>query len=143
MLIGQYEGIISEKRQIAFPKKFRQVLGDRLIVTKGLDTNLLIVSEENWKTFLEGTDEKPFIDQNTRQVQRYLFGNATELELDTKGRFILPEYLKDSAKIETEIIFAGVNKYVEVWSKQLWNTEEKALATQIQEIAQKVVGNDA
>jgi MraZ protein len=103
----------------------------------------LIVSEENWKTFLEGTDEKPFIDQNTRQVQRYLFGNATELELDTKGRFILPEYLKDSAKIETEIIFAGVNKYVEVWSKQLWNTEEKALATQIQEIAQKVVGNDA
>ena len=141
MVIGQYDGIVSEKRQIAFPKKFRLALGDRLIITKGLDANLLIVPEERWQTLLEGTEDKPFIDQNSRQIQRYLLGNAMELELDTKGRFILPEYLKDWAKIETEVLFVGVDRYVEVWSKQLWKTQEQTLAT-IQEIAQKVVGNE-
>lgn len=142
MVIGQFDGIVSEKRQIAFPKKFRSALGERLIITKGLETNLLIVSEERWETLLEGTEDKPFIDQNTRQVQRFLFGNATELELDAKGRFILPDYLKDWAKIDTEVLFVGIDRYVEVWSKELWKTQEQQLATQIQEIAQKVVGNE-
>lgn len=142
MIIGRYDGVVSAKRQVAFPSKFRQALGDRLIITKGLDTNLLIVSEERWQTLLEGTEDKPFIDQSTRQVQRYLFGNATELELDAKGRFILPEYLKEWAKIVTEVLFVGVDRYVEVWSKEVWNTQEQAVATQIQEIAQKVVGSE-
>lgn len=142
MVIGRYDGVVSAKRQIAFPSKFRQALGDRLIITKGLDTNLLIVSEERWQTLLEGTEDKPFIDQNTRQIQRYLFGNATELELDAKGRFILPEYLKEWAKMGSEILFVGVDRYVEVWSKEIWNIQEQAVATQIQDIAQKVVGSE-
>ena len=77
MLIGQYDGKIGEKHQVALPKKFREELGDKLIITKGFENCLIVVSEENWKTLLEGTEGRPFIDKDARELQRFLLGNAT------------------------------------------------------------------
>ena len=104
MLLGQYEGKVGEKHQAALPKKFREVLGEKLIVTKGFENCLIIVSEEKWKTLLEGTEGKPFTNKSTRELQRFLLGNATAVELDAKGRFVLPEYLRSFAEIKTDIM---------------------------------------
>ena len=72
MLIGQYEGKVDVKGRTAFPKKFREILGDKLIVTQGYENSLIVVSEENWKALLEGTEGKPFIQSETRETQRFL-----------------------------------------------------------------------
>src|SRR3990167_10447743 len=109
MLIGQYEGKIGAKGRIAFPKKFRTILGDKLIVTLGYENSLIIVSEENWKALLEGTEGRPFIHSETRETQRFLLGGATNVELDSKGRFILPGYLREFAQIKDEAIFLGLS----------------------------------
>ncbi len=138
MLLGRHDGIVSEKRQVAFPKRFREELGEKILLTKGLDRNLLIVSQQQWKTLLEGTEDKPFTDIHTRQIQRFLFGNATEVELDMKGRFILPEYLKEFAQIKEELVFIGVSRYVEVWAKQEWEKHEKGLSEVILSVAEKI-----
>src|SRR5713226_4191692 len=114
MLIGQFEGKIGEKHQIAFPKKFRDELGEKLIVTKGFENCLIVVSENQWKTLLEGTEGKPFTLKSTREMQRFLLGNATFVELDTKGRCVLPEYLREYAHIDDEIIYAGIERFVEI-----------------------------
>jgi MraZ protein len=138
MLIGQYDGKIGEKHQAALPKKFRDVLGDKLIVTKGFENCLILVSEENWKTLLEGTEGRPFTNKNTRELQRFLLGNATYIELDTKGRFVLPEYLRDFAGIKTDIIFAGIQRFVEVWDKKSWEEHQENLTKNITSIAEKL-----
>src|SRR6266478_6148368 len=102
MLLGQFEGKIGEKHQAALPKKFREVLGEKLIITKGFENCLIIVSEENWQTLLEGTEGKPFTNKSTRELQRFLLGNATYVELDAKGRLVVPEYLREFAGIRHE-----------------------------------------
>src|SRR5579872_6545394 len=102
MLIGQYESRIGEKHQIGLPKKFREVLGEKLIITKGFENCLIIVSEENWKTLLEGTEGRPFTNKSTRELQRFFLGNSAYVELDAKGRFVLPEYLRSFAGMEED-----------------------------------------
>lgn len=139
MLIGQFEGKIDKKGRSAFPKKFREILGDKLIVTLGYENSLIIVSEENWKQLLEGTEGKPFIQSETRETQRFLLGGASSLELDSKGRFIVPSYLREFAKIENEIVFLGLSRYVEVWDKKRWKEYRGELEKNIDRISQRLV----
>src|ERR1700683_790698 len=138
MLIGQYESRIGEKHQAGLPKKFRDVLGENLIVTKGFENCLIIVSEENWKTLLEGTEGKPFTNKPTRELQRFLLGNATYVQLDQKGRFVVPEYLRQFARIETDVIFVGVQRFVELWDKKSWEEHQEELAKNIESIAERL-----
>ena len=142
MLLGQYDSKIGEKHQVSLPKKFREALGEKLIVTKGFESYLLIVSEENWKTLLEGTEGKPFIDKATRELQRFILGNASEIELDNKGRFVLPEYLRRFAELEIEIVFVGIRRYIEVWDKKKWEEHQENLQNNIGDIAERLVGKD-
>ncbi len=138
MLIGQYESKIGEKHQAALPKKFRDVLGDKLIITKGFENCLILVSEENWKTLLEGTEGRPFTNKSTRELQRFLLGNATNVELDSKGRFVIPEYLRTFGSIDSEIIFAGIQRFVEIWDKKAWEGHQKELSKNIESIAERL-----
>jgi MraZ protein len=144
MIIGQYEGKVGEKARIAFPSKFRDEMGDNLILTKGLENNLLIISENNWKTLLEGTEGKPFTDKSTREMQRFLLGNATSVVLDAKRRFVIPDYLRTHAGIqeEEEIIFAGINRFVEVWNKKTWEEQQERLTKNIESIAERLSGKE-
>lgn len=143
MLLGQYEGKISEKHQVALPKKFRKELGEKIIITKGFENCLIAVSENNWKTLLEGTEGKPFTDKNSRELQRFLLGNATEVELDTKGRFVISEFLRDFAGVKNDIIFAGIQRFVEIWDKEAWDKHQKELSGTIESIAERLsAGNE-
>lgn len=139
MLIGQYEAKVGAKSRIALPKKFREVLGDRIIITHGYENTLIIVSEKNWKALLEGTEGKPFIQSETRETQRFLLGGATSIELDSKGRFVLPGYLREFAEIKNEAIFLGLSRYVEVWDKNRWVEYRVNLEKNIDSISKRLV----
>lgn len=143
MLIGQFRAKISPKGRTAFPKKFREVLGDDLVVTVGYENALMIVSGKDWHSLIEGTEGKPFMQGTARDTNRFLLGEASELTLDDQGRFILPAYLKEYAKIGEEIIFLGLNKYVEVWDKKTWEEYQKYLHEHIGEIADKLTQTNA
>lgn len=142
MLIGQYTGTIGAKGRVAFPKKFREVLGDKLIVTQGYENSLIVVSEEGWKALLEGTEGKPFIQAETRETQRFLLGGASFSELDDKGRFILPTYLRDFAKIGDEIVFLGLSRYVEIWDKKRWEEYKQNLEKNIDSISKRLISGE-
>lgn len=139
MLIGQHNGKIDNKGRSALPKKFREVLGDKLIITFGYENSLIIVSEENWKALLEGTEGRPFIEQDTRETQRFLLGGAANVELDNKGRFILPNYLREFGKIKDNVVFLGLSRYVEIWDSNRWSQYQKNLEKNIDTISQRLV----
>lgn len=142
MLIGQYEGRVGAKNRVALPKKIRELLGDRLIVTKGYENSLIIVSEGGWKALLEGTEGKPFIQSEARETQRFILGGATFVELDDKGRFIIPSYLREFAEIKDEVIFLGLSRYVELWDKSKWEKYSKNLENNIDNIAKRLLGSE-
>ncbi|CAN5160546.1 division/cell wall cluster transcriptional repressor MraZ [soil metagenome] len=128
MILGQIEGKLSRKHQVALPKEYREELGETVIVTKGFNTFLQIIAKKNWKVLLEGTSGKPFTDQSTRDLQRYLFGNAVELRLDQQGRMLLPTFLLEHAKLQKDIIFIGVERYVELWDVTLFRKYDQSVS---------------
>lgn len=138
MLLGRYDSKISSKFQISYPVKFRKEMGEKLIVTKGLERCLIIVSNDGWKALLEGTEGVPLTVKPSREVQRYLLGNAQEITLDSKGRFILPQYLREYAGLTDEVVFAGIERFVEVWDKKQWEKEQERLNGSIESIAEKL-----
>lgn len=142
MLIGQFEGTVSAKNQISFPKNFRRVLGEKLIITKGLEEYLIVVSQKNWKTLLEGSENRPFTNQEARLTQRYLLGNASFVTVDTRGRFIISEHLRSHAKIKQNIIFAGIERFVEIWDKESWEKHQEELEKTVSGIAGKLDKGD-
>ena len=142
MLLGQYEGKVGEKSRIALPKKLREIIGEKLIITLGYENSLIVVSEEGWKALLEGTEGRPFIEKPARETQRYLLGGATNVSLDAKGRFVIPDYLRRFAKVKTEVVFLGLSRYVELWDKQIWETYRQELEKNIDKISTKLIDKD-
>lgn len=138
MLIGQYKAKVSPKGRIAFPKKFREELGDSLIVTVGYENSLMVVSSKYWKSLVESTEGKPVILGTARDTNRFLLGEASELDLDEQGRFVMPAYLRDYAKVKDEVVMLGLNKYVEIWDTAVWGEYQKYLNEHIGEIAEKL-----
>lgn len=138
MLLGQYEARVGAKNRIAMPKRFREALGDRIIVTQGYENSLIIVSQERWEALLEGTEGRPFIEKHSRDTQRFLLGSAHRTELDSKGRFILPSYLRGFAEIKDEAVFVGLWRYVELWDKGRWGKYKTNLEKRIDSIAKRL-----
>lgn len=139
MLLGEFEGKIDQKGRVALPKKFREVLSDQLIITKGYEESLIVVSIDEWETLLEGTEGKPLIQRETREVQRFLLGGASDVSLDKKGRIILPSSLRSFAKIESDLVFLGLSRYIEIWAKQRWDEHREVLENNIGRISEKLV----
>lgn len=142
MLLGQYRTKISPKGRVAFPKKFRDTLGDNLIITLGYEKSLMVVSSSEWKSLIEATEGKPFILGSARDTNRFLLGEASEVNLDEQGRCVLPSYLREYAKIGEEAVFLGLNKYVEIWDKKVWDEYQKYLSENIGEIAERLGKSD-
>jgi MraZ protein len=138
MVLGQYVAKVDEKFRVSLPRRFREFLGEKLVVTKGLETNLIIVSASSWESLLEGTASVPFINKDARELQRFLLGNAAYLELDEKGRMLLPSTLRLYAKLGSSVLFAGMNHFVELWDERLWDEEQVRLGGSIATIAQRL-----
>ncbi len=140
MLLGQYQSKVSPKGRVAFPKKFRQILGERIIITRGYEGCLIAVSEKDWQTLVEATGNKPFVFGPARDTARFLLGNAALVELDDQGRFIIPPHLREYSQLsqEQEAVFLGLNRYVEIWSKDKWENYQRYLSKNIDQISERL-----
>lgn len=139
MLIGQYDSKVGEKNRVAFPKRFREILGEKLIITYGFENSLIVVSEAGWKALLQGTEDKPFLLSGARDTRRFLLGGASLVELDLQGRFVLPQYLKEFANVKNEVVFVGLYRYVEVWDRERWIEYQGKMQERISKIAEELV----
>jgi len=138
MLIGNYQVKINKKKRTAIPVKFREKLGEKLIIAQWYEKCLVIVSQNQWQSLLTEINHKPFFTAPTRETDRFLLGNAFEIELDSQGRFVIPTSLADFAKLENEIIFVGLANRVEIWNQQSWLDYQNYLAKNAEEIAEKL-----
>ena len=118
MLIGQYQHNIDAKNRVIVPAKFREDLGERFYVTKGLDGCLFVLSEEGWKRLQDKIVAMPM--SKARQLQRFFFSGAAEVEPDKQGRILIPQPLRDYASIEKDVTFIGTVDRAEIWSTECW-----------------------
>jgi MraZ protein len=142
MLLGKVVYKVGQKHRLALPKLFRQQLGDHIIVTRGYEGCLVIVSIDQWQALTAEVDQSSFLDIQVRQSARFLFGGAAEVDLDSQGRFIVPAVLYDHAQLAEEVVFVGLGRWVEVWHKQRWEEQIGRLAVEGAGIAQHLIRSE-
>ena len=138
MFIGEYQATIDEKSRISIPAKFRPQLSEKVVVTRGLDNSLFLYTLEEWKKLAEKLSTLPIATANTRAFSRLMLAGAMDCELDKLGRIIIPGYLKEFAKIQKKIVFAGLYNRIEVWSDELWTAYKQQTEGASNEIAEQL-----
>ncbi len=138
MLIGHYKTKLSVKDRLALPSKFKKILGTSLIITAGYEKALMIVSLKNWDNLVSNITNQRLTLEPARATDRFLLGSAFEVKLDSKGRFIVPKYLRTYANLEKNVVFIGVGNRVELWSLKKWQAYEQYLDKNIEKVGQKL-----
>ena len=134
MLIGEYEHSLDVKGRLILPAKIREDMGDKFIVTKGLDGCLFGFSQNEWTNFEEKLKTLPLTNKNARDFVRFFLSGATECEIDKQGRFLIPANLRNSAKLEKDAMIIGVGTRLEIWDKATWQKcDENISADEIAE----------
>lgn len=120
MLIGEYSYSIDVKGRLNFPAKLREDLGDRFIIAKGLGDNCLFVySLEKWQSVETKINDLPF--SKARNLQRFFFASACEVEPDKQGRIVIPANLREYGALEKDVVIIGASTHCEIWSKENWD----------------------
>lgn len=120
MFMGEYNHTIDTKGRLIIPSKFREVLGDEFVVTKGMDGCLFVFADPEWRAFEEKLRSLPMIDKEARQFTRFFLAGAASVEVDKQGRILLPSVLREFADITKDAVLIGVGSRIEIWSKDRW-----------------------
>lgn len=131
MFIGEYSHTIDTKKRLSIPAKFRDSLGNKAVITRGLDNCLFLYPVQEWKKLAKKLSELPLSQKDARGFARIMLAGAMEVKLDNLGRILIPDYLKKYASLEKKVVIAGLYNRIEIWDQDQWQSykqdkEEKA-----------------
>ena len=142
MLIGEYIHTIDEKNRMSLPAKFRKELGKKIIITPGLDQCLFIFTIKEWakvsKKLSNSESDLSFLSRDKRSFNRFMFGRAAEVELDSIGRILIPTFLKERINLKNSAVVVGVEDRVEVWNEKVWEVYKEKIEKESGELAEKL-----
>lgn len=138
MLIGEYYSQLGDKNRLAIPKKLRDSLSGKIIITRGYERCLIILDSKRWENLLTEINKKPLLSLGVRDTKRFIIGGAVDIEYDSQGRFVLPESLKGFADIDQKVVFIGVGEWMEIWSEEKWREKIDNLSENASDIAERL-----
>lgn len=138
MLIGEYKHTLDEKKRVSLPVRFRKEMGKKIIVTAGLDGCLWLFTASQWKNISEKLSEFSMLQSDNRSFNRYMFGSATEVEVDNIGRILLPIFLVERAGLKSKVAVIGVQDRVEIWNEDAWNEYKGVVEKRADQLAEKL-----
>ena len=123
MLMGTYQNSIDAKNRFSVPAKFRDELGGRCVLTRGLDDCLEIYPMSTWNKQEEDFARLPRSDEKARAYLRYTYANAVECDIDKQGRTVLPQFLREVAHIEKDLVTIGMRDRIEIWARDVYEQD--------------------
>ena len=134
MLIGEYDHSLDAKGRLIMPSKLREDMGERFIITTGLDGCLFGFSLSEWKKFEDKLKTLPITNKNARNFVRFFLSGATECELDKQGRFLITSKLREGASLDKDVTIIGAGTRIEIWDKAKWQQQNNDENLSIEEI---------
>ncbi|MFC2073047.1 division/cell wall cluster transcriptional repressor MraZ [Chloroflexota bacterium] len=138
MFLGEFEYKIDEKGRVPVPPRFRGQLKEGVVLTTGIEQCITVYSLAEWNkvaaTLTTGSIER----SKLRKLNRAVFANAFNLNIDKQGRIALPIPLREYAGIEDELVIAGANTYLELWNKEQWESEKAVSQEQYGQIIESL-----
>ena len=142
MLIGEYRHNIDDKGRIIIPSKFREEIGMKFVVTRGLDGCLFVYSMGNWNKIVSKLQTLPFTKKDARTFMRFFLSGATVCEFDKQGRINLSNSLIEYADIQKECTIIGVNDRLEIWASEKLDTIMEENTLNFSDIAENLFEGD-
>ncbi len=140
MFIGEYKHSIDDKGRLAIPAKFRSALHTAAVITRGLDHCLYIYTASAWQEFAGKIRALPMTKSDNRAFQRLMLAAAVDVELDSQGRVLIPDYLRAYAGLSKQTVVAGLYDRLEVWDEKKWEEYKAKTEASSDEIAEKLEG---
>lgn len=138
MLIGEYTHILDDKNRLSLPAKFRSEMGKKIVLTRGLDRCVAIFTQKEWEKIAEKLSESSMLQADSRSFNRFMFGGATEAEVDSIGRVLIPDFLKEWGSLGTKVAVIGVQSRVEIWNEKAWEANKATIEKQADSLAEKL-----
>jgi len=138
MLIGEYTHTLDDKKRVAIPAKFRKELGKKMIVTRGLDACLTVYPHETWRKLSEKISALPMGTADSRSFGRFIFAGAVETDLDSLGRILIPDFLKEFADLKSKVVIAGLQDHAEIWDEKRWREYRGRIEKEADVLAEKL-----
>lgn len=139
MLLGEYEHTIDDKNRLTLPSRFRGAFAGGIVVTRGMDGCLFAYTREDWDSLVRNrlASLDP-LSQEGRRMQRFFFSGAAETELDKQGRVGLPAALLQHAKLDRDVVVAGVHDHLEIWDRDAWRRELAEVEGSAEHVAERL-----
>ena len=138
MFIGEYRHTLDAKNRISLPAKFRKELGVSVIVTRGLDHCLYVFPKASWKKEAARISVHSSGSAAGRGLARLMLAGASEADVDSAGRILVPDYLKSFATLSVKSVIAGVSDRVEIWDEKAWEKYTKNIERDADQFAEKL-----
>lgn len=138
MFIGEYSHNLDDKGRLAIPVKFRRELAKGAVVTRGLDNCLFLYTKTEWAKLAEKLATLPISQANSRAFSRLMLAGAMDVEVDTQGRMVLPEYLRGFASLKKAVVIAGLYNRLEIWDDERWKTYKTQTESESGSIAERM-----
>lgn len=142
MFTGEYQHGVDEKGRMIVPAKFREVLGEIFMMTKGLDNCLFVYPQTEWNTLENKLKNLPFTNKDARAFARFFFSGAVECEMDKQGRILINSNLREYAGIQKDVVIIGVGTRIEIWAKETWEGYSTETEKSYEELAEKMMELD-
>jgi len=138
MLIGEYQHSIDNKKRLAVPAKLRKEIGEKAVLTRGLNNCLALYPLGEWQKLTDKLGQLPMGQGDSRGFSRIMFAGAVEVEMDQLGRILMPDYLKNYAGLKQKVVIAGVNNRLEIWDEERWESYKQEMEKNTDIIAEKL-----
>ncbi|MGX7031435.1 division/cell wall cluster transcriptional repressor MraZ [Vagococcus zengguangii] len=139
MFMGEHRHNIDAKGRLIMPAKFRDDLGEKFVLTRGLDGCLFGYPMEEWQQLEDKLKELPISKKDARTFVRFFYSAATECELDKQGRINIPASLREHATIEKGCVVIGVSDRIEIWSEERWQSYSAEAESQYDDLAESMI----
>ena len=142
MLMGEYHHNIDDKGRLTIPSKFRDDLGEKFVITRGLENCLFAYSLEDFQKIVAELQKIPFTKKDARQFMRFFLSGATTVEFDKQGRINISSPLISYAGLKKECIIIGTGDRLEIWSSDNWNDFFDCTKDNMSDIAENLFSNN-
>ena len=139
MFLGEHQHALDTKGRITIPVKFRYKLGERFVATKGLDNCIMLYPINEWQELDKKLKDLPYSRPEARAFVRFFYSGASELELDSQGRTVLPINLREYAEVDKDIYIVGLGSRIEIWSLEKWKAYNKKTGDDFEKLAESFI----
>lgn len=138
MLLGEFRHSLDAKGRVFVPSRWREELAEGVVVTKGLERCLWVLSKARFEELTEQVSKLSVTRKRNRDYERIVFGSASEEEIDRQGRVTIPPTLREYAGLTREVVLTGLRRRAEIWDRAIWTEYRSTLESQYEEIAEEL-----